>query len=138
MNQLILDISENPVVLPESRKNGYQVTSTPLSENVQMISGRTVREYRGSVWNINYQYGYFSTEDMNAVIAACEKGLRHSIDCSFLVQGEEEHRTSKFIVEKYTRPIFAFARKRLENGETVEVPVWLNFSVSLREVKPHD
>ena len=75
MIQLILDTSENNVVLPESKNGGYTVKEEVLSEDIQMISGRTVREYRGKVWVGSYQYGYFNDSDMQRIIAACERGM---------------------------------------------------------------
>lgn len=137
MIQLILDIDGYNIALPESRKNGYSVSNETLSESIQMISGRTVREYRGKVWVVSYQSGYFSTDDMRTLLSACEKGMRQSITCAFLTQDSDELVTSKFIVTKYTRPKFMSSRKVVVDGELVDKPIWLDFSVTLREVKPH-
>ena len=60
MTQLILNSREDPVILPEASRERYSAAPVPLSEEVEMISGRLVRELRGSVWNISYQYGYFN------------------------------------------------------------------------------
>ena len=137
MTQLILDVGGYEVILPESQKNGYSIKEETLSESIQMISGRTVREYRGKVWAVSYQYGYFSGTDMQRVIAACEKGMQQSISCSVLTHENSELVTSNFIVTSFERPKFMWSRIVTESGEEKSVPMWADFSVSLREVKPH-
>ena len=137
MIQLILDTSENNVVLPESKKGGYTVKEETLSEDIQMISGRTVREYRGKVWVVSYQYGYFNDADMKSVISACEKGMRQSITCAFRTHENDDLISSAFIVASFNRPKFMWSRTVTEDGEVKTVPMWEDFSVNLREVKPH-
>lgn len=127
MTQLIL----NGVVLPESVKGGYKITKEPLSRNVEMISGRMVRELRGNVWHITYQFGYFAEDLKNEVLAACEKGKREPIVCGFLPQESSGELTySDFYVISVTRPTFMWSRE----GK----PLWGDFVVELREVRPHD
>ena len=138
MIQLILDLEDNLLTLPESRKGGYIVKEEPLMENVEMISGRMTREYRGDVWRVSHQNGYLNEADMLKFIAACEKGLRQSILCSFRVQEDAELRTSLFLVMDYTRPKFMWGRTIAEDGEEKTVPVWGDYFVDLREVNPHD
>ena len=137
MIQLILDVGGYAVVMPESEKGGYTIKEETLSESIQMISGRTVREYRGKVWVASYQYGYFSVNDMQRVIAACEKGMQQSILCSVLAHGNSDLITTNFIVTSFERPKFMWSRIVTESGEEKSVPMWADFSVSLREVKPH-
>ena len=137
MIQLILDVGGYAVVMPESKKGGYTIKEETLSESIQMISGRTVREYRGKVWVASYQYGYFSDSDMQRVIAACEKGMQQSILCSVLTHGNSDLITTNFIVTSFERPKFMWSRIVTESGEEKSVPMWADFSVSLREVKPH-
>lgn len=131
MTQLILDATEYNVTLPESRKGGYTIESQPLSVDVEMVSGRMVRELRGNVWVIKYQYGYFDDVMKNKVLAACEKGKRTPILCGFLPQESQAELTySDFIVMSLTRPKFMWS--------TSGNPLWGDFQVELREVKPHD
>ena len=137
MIQLILDVGGESISLPESRKGGYTIKEETLSESIQMISGRTVREYRGKVWVASYQYGYFNDADMKRVVAACEKGMKQSITCCVLTHESSELVTSKFIVTSFERPKFMWSRIVTESGEEKPVPMWADFSVSLREVKPH-
>ena len=137
MIQLILDVGGESISLPESKKGGYTIKEETLSESLQMISGRTVREYRGKVWVASYQYGYFNEADMKRVVAACEKGMKQSITCCVLTHESSELVTSKFIVTSFERPKFMWSRIVTESGEEKPVPMWANFSVSLREVKPH-
>ena len=137
MIQLILDTSDNNVVLPESKKGGYTVKEETLSEDIQMISGRTVREYRGKVWSLSYQYGYFNDADMKRVISACEKGMQKSIACAFRTHESDDLISSVVIVTSFNRPKFMWSRIVTKDGEEKSVPMWADFSVNLREVKPH-
>ena len=137
MIQMILDVGGYAIPMPESQKGGYTIKEETLSESIQMISGRTVREYRGKVWVASYQYGYFSDSDMQRVIAACEKGMQQSILCSVLTHDNAGLITSNFIVASFERPKFMWSRIVTENGEETTIPMWADFSVSLREVKPH-
>lgn len=138
MTQLILDVDGLGVVLPESQNGGYQANLVPLSVDVQMISGRMVRELRGGVWNISYQYGYFDENMKDLVIQACEKGRRQPILCSFLMQdGSGTMKQSSFFVTSFARPKFMWGTKLIGNGETA-VPLWADYPLSLREVKPSD
>lgn len=137
MIQMILDVAEQAVALPESKNGGYTIKEETLSESIQMISGRTVREYRGKVWVASYQYGYFNDSDMQRVIAACEKGMQQSILCSVLTHENSDLITTNFIVTSFERPKFMWSRIVTESGEEKAVPMWADFSVSLLEVKPH-
>lgn len=135
MTQLIIDTTGNAIVLPESKKGGYQCYREDLGDEVEMISGRIVREVRGSVWHVSYQYGYFDTETMQKLLTSCEKGRRQAITCSFLQQGSGDALTSsQFFVTDYKRPVFQWSRN--EDGEAV--PMWADFTVELREVRPSD
>ena len=137
MIQLILDVGGYAVAMPESKNGGYTIKEETLSESIQMISGRTVREYRGKVWVVSYQYGYFNDSDMQRVISACEKGMKQSILCSVLTHENADLITTNFIVTSFERPKFMWSRIVTESGEEKSVPMWADFSVSLREVKPH-
>ena len=137
MTQLILDVGGESIYLPESKNGGYTIREETLSESLQMISGRTIREYRGKVWVASYQYGYFNDADMKRVVAACEKGMKQSITCCVLTHESSELVTSNFIVTSFERPKFMWSRIVTESGEEKTVPMWADFSVNLREVKPH-
>ena len=84
MTQLILDTTGYNMVLPESIKNGYFAEEQPLFVDVEMILGRVVRQLRGNVWHITYQYGFFDDDTKNKWISACRKGTRQAITCGFL------------------------------------------------------
>lgn len=94
-----------------------------LSSEVEMISGRKVREIRGYSWYISYQYGIFDDNTYIDLIKICEKGMREPINCTFLIQENDKLINQKFWVETYERPRFMFSRE----GKAV----WLNFSVQL-------
>ena len=135
MTQLILDTTGQAVVLPESRKGGYTAQFTPLHEDGEMITGRLVRELRGNVWVLDYQYDYFKTEMKNRVISACEKGKRTPITCAFLKPDSDgELSTSLFWVMSFDYPKFQWGKK--DHGTLI--PLWGGFSLTLREVKPSD
>lgn len=135
MTQLILDTGGESLILPESRKGGYRAELAPLSEDVEMISGRLVRELRGNVWKIAYEYGYFRDEMKNRVIAVCRKGRRTPIRCSFLPpESDGALQSSLFWVMTFTEPKFFWGRR----GQGAAVPLWGDFSLTLREVKPGD
>ena len=70
MTQLILDSGGASVALPETRRESYVVDEEPLSRNLVMIAGNMVKELRGDVWVIDYQYGYFNDTDKDRVISA--------------------------------------------------------------------
>lgn len=140
MTQLILDTEGYDIALPESRKGGYHAEKQPLSVDVEMVSGRIVRELRGNVWYITYQYGYFDDAMKNNVIAACEKGRRQAIICGFLPPDSSggELSYSQFLVMEFRYPTFMWSRPSLFSEGSVPIPMWGDFSVELREVKPSD
>ncbi len=127
MTQLILD----GITLPESIKGGYILSEEPLSRSIEMISGRTVRELRGNVWVVSYQFGYFDDDLKNNVLTALKRGEKEPIVCGFLQQESGKELTySEFFVTSYTRPKFMWSN----DGK----PLWGDYRIELREVKPHD
>lgn len=131
MTQLILDTLEYNISLPESKKGGYTATLQPLSVDVEMVTGRMVRELRGNVWVITYQYGFLDDAMKSKVLSAIEKGKRQSIQCGFLPPYSDDVLTySDFIVTNFSYPIFMWS--------TDGKPLWADFSVELREVQPSD
>lgn len=138
MTQLILDVGGQGLAMPESQKNGYAVRNEPLYQDVPMISRRITREYRGRVWVISHQYGYLNDTDKERFLLACEAGTKGTIICSFLPPNSNELQTGAFFVTAYREPKFMWSRVVTEYGETKDVPVWGDYYVELREVKPHD
>ena len=132
MTQLVLDIGGAGLVLPESRKGGYSITEQPLSDELEMASGRMVRELRGLIYRIVYQYGYLSDGDRALFLQACETGWRKPIRCRFLLptgqMGEDN-----FFVTEFTWPKFLWSRRI----GTEEKAVWGDFRVELREAETH-
>lgn len=74
MNQLILDTGGYAILLPESQKGGYTAYEEPLSVDLVMLPGNMVRELRGTVWRVNYQYGYFTDEEKITCLRRAERG----------------------------------------------------------------
>ena len=130
MTQLILDTTENNFVLPETMRGAYNIREVDLGTNIEMISGRTVKEIRGRAWEISYQYGYFADMDKDVFIAACKKGVGTPISCSFLVPESNSVLTSEFWVTSFTCPKFMWSSE----GKAL----WGDYTVTLREVRPHD
>ena len=130
MTQLILDTTENNFVLPETMRGAYNIREVDLGTNIEMISGRTVKEIRGRAWEISYQYGYFADMDKDIFISACKKGVGTPISCSFLVPENNSVLTSEFWVASFTRPKFMWSSE----GKAL----WGDYTVNLREVRPHD
>lgn len=136
MTQLILDVDGYNVTLPESKKGGYTAVRQPLSVDVEMVTGRMVRELRGNVWAVSYQYGWFDDETKNQVMSAIEKGRSEPINCGFLPPDSKGELTySDFFVTSFTYPKFMWSRSE-EDG--TPIPMWADFSVELREVEPSD
>lgn len=138
MTQLILDTDGYNVVLPESQKN-YLAYREDLGTEVVMTSGRLTKEVRGTVWHVTYQYGYFDDETKNNVIAACEKGKKQSITCGFLPPNSTGILTySSFLVTSFDYPKFMWSTTFPGEGDVAPTPMWADFSLELREVKPSD
>lgn len=135
MTQLILDVGENAIAMPESIKGGYTAYEDVKTVDLEMIPGNMVKEVRGIVWRVSYQYGYFTTEMKNRVLAACKKGRVEPIICAFLPPDGTELINSEFFVTDFTPPKFMWSAQD-KSGDTV--PMWADFSLELREVEPHD
>lgn len=133
MIQLIVDGME----LPESKKGGYKVAVEDLSIDFTMISGRLVRELRGSVYVVNYQYGFFNDDDKNRLLAILNRGKSQPISCHFLLPDSNELTHADCIVTAIKLPVFRWSRVVGDDGEDVVKPVWADFSFELREVVPH-
>lgn len=139
MTQLILDTDGYNIFLPESVKQGYEAYLEDLSTDLVMVTGRMVSELRNSVWRVKYQYGYFDDATKNNVIAACQKGRKQPIVCSFLPPTSTGPlHTSRFLVVSFQYPKFMWSRLVSGQEQTVPTPVWGDFAVELREVEPSD
>lgn len=124
MIQLIL----NDVVLPETIKSKYRCYESELGVEVDMISGRRVREVRGNVQKIEWGYGYLELEFGAKVLEILRSNKPISV--AYLPDTGTELQNGEFWVESLKAPQFAFS----VDG----VPYWHNLSFTLREVKPHD
>lgn len=136
MTQLILDLEGAALPLPESQKGGYTAFEDDFTVQIPMIAGNLVAELAGKVWRVSYQYGYFNDADKNKFIAACRKGKRKPITCSFLPNDSNEMRTAIFFVTSFTEPKFQWSTMFSGDGSP-PAPLWADFSVELREVRPH-
>ena len=124
MTQLII----NGILLPETSRDKYQCYPGELSVNVEMISGRTVREVRGHVQYIVWSYDYMGNELWRQLAQVLRSNT--SITVAYLPDDKDELVSGEFLVESITQPTFAFSR----GG----VGLWHNVGFTLREVRPHD
>lgn len=123
MTQLIID----GIILPEVSKNKYRCAPQELSQNIEMISGRMVKEVRGSVQVIQAQYSYID-KDLWSQLSKVLRSKK-SFPVVYLPDDAPEMQTGNFLVTSITDPTFSFSA----NG----VPYWTGLSFTLREVKPH-
>lgn len=124
MTQLII----NGIVLPETSGGKYKCYEGTLSDQIEMISGRVVTEVRGHVQYIEYSYDYMGNELVRKLLSALRAGT--ALTVKYLPDSGDDMKTSTFICEDLTPPIFAFSR----SGK----PYWHDISFTLREVRPHD
>lgn len=123
MTQLIVD----GIYLPETNHDNYQCYPMELAETLTMISGRMVREVRGTVQVVSYRYDYMGNGLWRRLAAVLRSG--GSFPVSYLPDDEDGLRTGRFLVESLTQPTFAFSREG--------VGLWHNVAFQLREVTPH-
>lgn len=133
MTQLILDVDGAAIALPESQKGGYKAYEEDLSVQIPMIPGNLTVELGGKVWKVNYQYGFFNETEKNRFISACRKGRREPILCSFLPPDGNELQIGTFFVTAFNEPNFQWS----SSFDGTPKPIWADFSVELREVRPH-
>ena len=124
MTQLII----NGITLPESSGGKYKCYEGTLSDQIDMISGRRVTEVRGHVWCIEWSYDYMGNELTRQLLAALRSGA--ALTVKFLPDSGDDMKTSTFLCEDLTPPVFAFSR----SGK----PYWHDIAFPLREVRPHD
>lgn len=124
MTQLVI----NGIVLPETSGGKYKCYEGTLSDQIEMISGRVVTEVRGHVQYIEYSYDYMGNELVRKLLSALRAGT--ALTVKYLPDSGDDMKTSTFICEDLTPPVFAFSR----SGK----PYWHDISFTLREVRPHD
>lgn len=123
MIQLIIE----DIAMPEVSKNRYRCAPQELSQSIEMISGRMVKEVRGYVQVIQAQYSYIdkTTWERLAPVLRSKK----SFTVAYLPDDGTDLVTGTFLVTSITDPTFSFSA----NG----IPYWTGLAFSLREVKPH-
>lgn len=124
MTQLIID----GLVLPETNHDNYSCYPALLSQEIEMISGRIVREVRGMVQMISYSYDFMGNDTLRALNRVIRSGKAFPV--TYLPDDSDEMRSGVFITREQSNPTFFFA-----HGDQ---PYWRNVSFLLREVEPHD
>ena len=124
MTQLIV----GGVILPQTSNDKYQCYPEELATTVDMISGRRVKEIRGTVQMISWSYDYMGDELWRELQAVLRSGT--SFQVAYLPDDGGELRTGIFLTASLTPPTFGFS----VNGKAL----WHNVAFTLREVKPHD
>ena len=122
MTQLII----NDIVLPQTSSDRYQCYPVELSETVEMISGRIVKEVRGWSRVIEYSYDCLDPAVWRTLAAALRSGAALAVDYLPDTAADTELQSGTFIVTSLQNPTFAFS----DGG----LPVWHNIAFSLREV----
>lgn len=113
------------VRLPETSHDRYSCGETPLSVQVDMISGRRVIEERDLVYKVTYSHDYIEDSVLRPALAA----LRGGKLIAAVLTDMGETVTASFVVESLTDPkILTF-----EGAE----PIWHGLAFTLREEFPH-
>ena len=128
MTQMIL----NGVYMPEMDNDAYACWETPLTVQVEMISGRVVSEVRNAgtrykVWRARMAFDLLDNSIYQQIYPALKSGKPFS--ASVLPPNSTEMVSGTFLVESLTDPSFAFN----DGGEAV----WHGLSFQIREVSPH-
>lgn len=116
------------VVLPETSGNKYRCYPSTMAQEVDMISGRRVREIRGSVQMVEWSYDYMTDDLYRQVLGVLRSD--GPITVAYLPDNGTELVTGQFWVQSIAQPTFAFSKGMK--------PFWHNVGFTLREVKPHD
>lgn len=131
MTQLILGSDENTLTMPEARKGNYICENVMLGTDIEMASGRVVREYRGRYYRLTYQYTYLRTATKEILIPLCEAGQEEPMQATFLDPTDNELKSGIFLVTEFKAPEFIWGRSDTD-------AIWGNYKIVLREVDPHD
>ena len=124
MIQLVIE----GTALPETSRDKYRCYPSELSREIDMISGRRVRELRGKVQKIEWSYDYMQDDEYKNLLSLLRSGK--ALQVAYLPDDGAELQSAYFWVESIGNPSFAFS-KGLK-------AFWHNVSFTLREVKPHD
>ena len=129
ITQLILD---GRVYLPRRSKDRYSAPEELLETNLQMISGRMVKELAGDgqrckVWHVRCTYDALEERVYLDTLEILRSGKAFPV--AFLPDNGRKLISTTMMVESMTPATFAFQ----DGGR----PVWHGLSFSLREVDPH-
>ena len=124
----VTQLNLNGILLPQSSHDRYACWEEDLSVQVDMISGRRVKEIRGTVQMISWSYDYMGDELWRELQAVLRSGT--SFQVAYLPDDGDELRTGIFLTASLTPPTFGFS----VNGKAL----WHNVAFTLREVRPHD
>lgn len=128
MTQLILiDSSGRHIVLPETSHDKYACYPESLDVQIDMISGRRIREVKGAVQKINYAYDCMEDSLCREVLSALRS--KDNISALYLPDDSDKMRSGDFLCESLSNPTFAFS--------SAGKALWHNISFVLREVRPH-
>ena len=123
LQQLIID----GIYLPEVKTGKYRAYEAPLTQELEMISGKMVKEYRGVVWIIEYEADYLTNAELRPLLNVLRGAS--SFNVTFLPDNASGMESGTFITTGITDPAFRFDRY----GEAY----WDGLSFTLREVAPH-
>jgi hypothetical protein len=118
----------NGITLPQTSHDKYRCYPELLETQIEMISGRIVKEIRGHVWRIEWEYDYMGDALMRPLLAVLRGGA--PVEVTFLPDNDTKMLTSRFFVTDLKNPTFAFSK----GGRAF----WHGIEFKLREVEPHD
>ena len=129
ITQLILD---GRVYMPRRSRDQYSASEEILGTNLQMISGRMVKELAGDgqrykVWRVRCTYDALDERVYLDALEILRSGK--SFPAAFLPDNGRELVSATMMVESMTPATFAF--------QAGNRPVWHGLSICLREVAPH-
>lgn len=124
----MLQLSINGVSYPETSRDRFQIWQEDLGVTIRMAGGNLVKEKRGKVWHISYEYDYFYPALMNRCLADLRSG--NELNVSFLME-DGTYASGLFRASKFPTPTFAFSRD-YGNGSQ---GVWHNISFELEGVE---
>lgn len=103
MTQLII----NGTSYPETSHDKYGVWQVDLGETIRMAGGNLVKEKRGKVWHIRYEFDYF----YNSLMQTCLNDLRSGDELSVaFLQEDNTYTSGLFRAVSFPTPTFAFSK----------------------------
>lgn len=112
MVQLII----NGTSYPETSGDKYSYWLEDLGQTVRMAGGNLVKEKRGQVYHVGYEYDYFNPTMMQICLQQLRSGNELSV--SFLME-DGTYTSGLFRCRKMPTPTFAFSKGFDDNARGI-------------------